>query len=132
MAYPKRKFAQDTEVTESKSRYEIEANLEKYGVDESGCKKTAHEASVAFRKDGVSFMLTIQASNDPKENRRRWRSLALLVKANLVAIDDEIVTFREAFMPYIVTSNGQTLFKSLEQKIEQSSLAGGLLALEEK
>lgn len=127
----KRKFAQDTEVTESKSRYEIESNLEKYGVDEYACKKTATESTVWFKKDGVAFMVTIAVSPDAKENRRRWRSLALLVKANLVAIDDNIVTFREAFMPYIVTNDGRSLYKVLSPKIDQASEESdsGFLAL---
>lgn len=128
----RRKFAQDTDVTESKSRFEIESNLEKYGVDEYACRRTATEAAVGFKTDGVNYVITIQTSPDPKENRRRWRSLALLVKANLVAVDDGIVTMREAFMPYIMTRSGETLYKALEAKIEQSANSNSVLSLEAK
>ena len=41
--------------------------------------------------------------------RSSWRELFLLVKAMLVAVSAEITSFEELFLPYLVTTNGQTV-----------------------
>ncbi len=43
------------------------------------------------------------------EVRRRWRALAAVIKAKLVAVEDNISTMEQEFLAYVVLPNGQTL-----------------------
>src|SRR5690349_2907857 len=99
-------FAADTEVTPEKSRSEIERTVKKYGADEFGYGEIPSGAFVTFRIGGrrVKFTIPYPSADDPlikftpsgrwrptkeipiaraKELRRRWRSLALAIKAKL-------------------------------------------------
>lgn len=42
------------------------------------------------------------------EERRRWRQLLLLVKALLVAVQEDVVSLADAFLPYTLLPSGQT------------------------
>ena len=43
------------------------------------------------------------------EERRRWRSLVLVVKALLVGINDGVISLSDAFLPYTVLPSGETV-----------------------
>lgn len=43
------------------------------------------------------------------EERRRWRSLVLVVKALLVGIADGVITLSDAFLPYTLLPDGSTV-----------------------
>ena len=104
----------------------------KYGAEEFATVIRKNEALVGFQyknirvemavplpdKNDKRFRLTpagrsrrseTQAFTEwDKEVRRRWRSLCLVIKALLVGVDDGVLTFEQAFMPYIVIG-GQTI-----------------------
>jgi hypothetical protein len=64
-----------------------------------------------------------------QEARRIWRVLSWNLKARLVAVEEEVETFAEAFLAHIVNpSTGRTMYDSLVEdgRIE---LPTGLLAL---
>jgi hypothetical protein len=44
-----------------------------------------------------------------QEERTRWRSLLLVIKAKLEAVESSIATFEEEFMAQIVLPNQQTV-----------------------
>jgi hypothetical protein len=44
-----------------------------------------------------------------QEVRRRWREIALLIKAKLVAINSGVVSLDEEFLPYVVMQSGETV-----------------------
>lgn len=48
--------------------------------------------------------------------RVAWRILKDWVEAQMALLDIEMVRFEEIFLPYIETSNGQTIFQKLEEK----------------
>lgn len=48
--------------------------------------------------------------------RVAWRILKDWVEAQMALLDIEMVRFEEIFLPYIETSNGQTIYQKLEEK----------------
>lgn len=134
-------FARNTQVTEARSRDEIERLLMRYGADEFGYVTRATEAIVGFVYRGVRVQMTIplpdrdaaEFTRTPSrgttrtnsqafkawdaEKRRRWRSLCAVIKALLIGVDDGVLTFEEAFMPYIRWGNGLTTSQMLLPKI---------------
>jgi hypothetical protein len=70
--------------------------------------------------------------------RQRWRSLLLCIKAKLVAVEDGIEQFEEAFMAHIVVPGGQTVSELMRPQIDKAYADGsvppgiaGLLPYEE-
>jgi len=60
------------------------------------------------------------------EMRRRWRSLALVLKAKLEAVSTGIVTFEEEFLPYIVLPGGQTVGEKIIPSLDAAYASGKL------
>lgn len=149
-------YASNTSVSEDRSRTEIERLLMRYGADEFGYLTRKREAIIGFIFKGIRVEMTVPLpdrddekfhttptgrktrSGDAafreweKEVRRRWRSLCLVIKALLVGIDDEVLTFEEAFMPYMVWGNGLTTSKILLPGIQHALATGkGLAAVKQ-
>src|SRR5690606_12623884 len=61
-----------------------------------------------------------------KENRRRWRSLVLVVKSKLEAVATGISTFEEEFMAHIVTASGQTIGELVLPRLDKVASSGKL------
>lgn len=66
-----------------------------------------------------------------QEIRRRWRALALIIKAKLEAVSSGIVLFEEEFLAHFVMPNGQTLGRWMSPKLTAAYKTGEmpLLAL---
>jgi len=60
----------------------------------------------------------IKNIKDSKEQAERvaWRILKDWVEAQMALLDIEMVRMEEIFMPYIIDSQGKTLFEKLEEK----------------
>lgn len=135
-------YAQDTQVPVERSRAEIERMLRNYGAKsfQSGWNETHGSAYVAFeiQKRQVQFTLPIPSADDKrfakdgnkktrtpegreraaeKEQRRRWRCLALLVKAKLEGVESGIVGFEEEFLGAFVVA-GQTIAAHLVPRLD--------------
>lgn len=147
-------YASGTNVSEDRSRQEIERNLRRYAgddFDEFVYRSGREEAAVGFKLRGLHFVIAVKmplqaefqttpTGKTRKNNtaftaweqecRRRWRSLAAVVKAKLVAIEDGVATFESEFMPYILMGDGQTLAQRLAPAIEHAALDGKPLMLE--
>lgn len=52
--------------------------------------------------------------------RQRWRSLALVIKAKLEAVESGIVTFDAEFLAHIVLPNGRTVADAVVPSVEQA------------
>lgn len=112
------KYAHKTTVSPEKSRAEIEAIVKRYGA--KGFMVGWHDANVRIeflcRDRHVRFVMT-----EPPElqgKRQKWRSLTLLVKAKLEAVDAKIATFEEAFLSDIVMPDGQTVWEKTREPIK--------------
>lgn len=59
-----------------------------------------------------------------QEERRRWRALALVIKAKLEAVATGITTFEEEFMAHIVMPDGKTVGEHVRQAIATAYKTG--------
>lgn len=138
------RYATGTDVGEERSRAELQFLLEKFGADQFGyaIDRTVNAAKIMFRYKVANFVFRLPLANPEdkrikftpggklrqdnqarqqliaEENKRRWRSLCLAVKAMLVGVEDGIFNFAEVFMPYIVWGDGRTTAETLLPSIE--------------
>lgn len=146
-------YAKGTTVSVARSRAEIEALLERYGADQFASGWEAGRAMIAFRVGGtlaVRMELPIPSRDEPRfrrsnhrpprrlseaqaeaaweaEKRRLWRSLALLVKAKLEAVESGISTVEREFLADVVVPNGQTVGEWLRPQIAEYVEGGGAM-----
>lgn len=68
-----------------------------------------------------------------QENRRIWRVLHWTLKARMVAVEEEVEEFEQAFLAHLVDpTTGATLWSHMKPSIEQGALrigGGGMLAI---
>ena len=126
-------YASQTTVSAEKSRAEIEVILRRFGADQFMYGWEDTRAVIQFRAQErlIRFVLDLPDQDDPRftmtpagrkrrtpdamlkayeqATRSAWRSLALVIKAKLVAVDDGIVTFEQEFLAHIVLPSGDTV-----------------------
>ena len=135
------RYATGTTVPIDRSRGEIERVLTRYGADRFAYGWDGGSWVIGFRAHGkfLKFVVPIpdkkaegialsprgrrrstgvieQAWDD--ECRRRWRSLALAIKAKLEMVASGISEFNVEFLPYIVLPGGETVGNWLAPQIE--------------
>jgi hypothetical protein len=145
------KYAAKTDVSEEKSRAEIETILRRYGADAFSYGWEENRALIAFRAHNrqIRFEIAMPLKDDPEivkytdrygyekfrsdsaaltewnqARRQRWRALALVVKAKLEAVDCGIAEFEEEFLAHIVLPDGSTVGTQIKPYIEQAYLEG--------
>jgi hypothetical protein len=128
-------YAQDTKVPVDRSRAEIERNLIRFGASGFGYAWQGGKEQVIFTFDQKQVRMEVPMpdkaeyrTDEPfqKERRRRWRSLAMIVKAKLVAVSDGITTFEDEFLSYFVTPDGTTIGQRLIPRLNAAALEGRL------
>lgn len=126
-------YAQNTSVPVERSKCEIETILARYGADSFGSIRHKDHAAIMFTCRGltVQFVLPNPTKADvpatdgrskikprsdaaieadiKQEERRRWRALALVVKAKMEAVESRITTFEREFLAHIVMKNGTSV-----------------------
>jgi hypothetical protein len=144
-------YAKDTEVPAEKSRAEIERTLGRYGADHFAYMVAPERASVAFRAGPNTVRLVVPlpepsrvdgrnhvrsakelAAAREAEARRRWRALALVVKAKLEAVESGLVTFEEEWFAYLVLPNGSTVFEQAAPLYRQALETGQVVPMLEQ
>ncbi len=147
------KFASSTKVPVNNSKNEIEHTLKRYGssgfmyandeddqgtfiaiafkVDGRGikmCMRMPDPKADEFSKDnrGRDLAPSVVESRIQQDERRRWRSLTLIVKAKLEAVDSGVATFDQEFMPYMVLPSGKTISEELLPKLAAWRTTGKL------
>lgn len=147
-----RRYAADTSVSVERSKAEIEGLLHRYGATEF---MTAWDrkgrAVIGFVMRDLMVRMTLQLpsvdeekfATTPGGRRRRneadrskaweqecraqWRSLALVVKAKLEAVESGISTFEREFLPDIVcNADGGTLGDVLIPQLAKIQATGKL------
>jgi len=137
------RYAESTSVPSEKSRAEIERTLTRYGAETFQYGWTAGRAVIAFVADGRQIRLELPlpdrdavefwttptgrartASTAEKEYeqavRQRWRALALMVKAKLEAVEAEIVSFEDEFLPHTVMPDGRTVAQQIRPAVDHA------------
>lgn len=143
-------YADHTEVPIDRSKGEIERILTRYGANGFGYMTRDNKAAVMFLAHGkqLRFILPLPLPGDvaqtptgrtrknhaamellERETRRRWRALALDIKAKLEAVETGITMFEQEFLPHIVLPNGQTVAEAVLPGIEAAYKSGKVVPL---
>lgn len=142
-------YAERTTVSPEKSRAEIERILSRFGASHFMYAFSGDAGIVQFRAKGdhgyrqVRFVIPMPDENEYKrdkrgyfrtpsarktaweqEIRRRWRSLALNIKAKLDAVESGLFTFDQEFMPFLVLPDGSTVDEWLQPQITEAYESG--------
>ncbi len=129
-------YAERTTVSVARSRDEIEKLLERHGATAFAYMQRGNQHLLAFemRDRHIRFTLPVPAEETfrskrrtvlqakaayDQEARRRWRALALIIKAKLEAVESGIVTLDEEFLAQTVAAQGQTVFEHLQPQLER-------------
>lgn len=136
-------YAKKTTVSGDRSKAEIEKTLYKYGASGFVYGRQDNKAVIMFRMRGkqIKFSVSMPTISDDviqytdkgrkrptadmkkyleKELRRKFRSLALTIKAKLVSVDEGIEVFEDAFMSQIMLTNGNTVGEWMRPQIESA------------
>lgn len=129
------RYAADTSVSVDRSRAEIERLLQRFGADSFGYAWDRGQESVSFVYQGKQVRLGIPLPKREsyrseeawaKERRRRMRVLVMALKALLVAVEDGLIGFEEAFLSWFVTPSGRTVGDELIPRLEAAAHRGEL------
>lgn len=145
------RYAQNTSVSVHASVEEIRRQLNRFGADGFGFLESKTSFQVLFKVQGLHVRMELAlpsieefrttpsgrrrrddnaADNErEKEVRRRMRSLAAVVKAKLIAVEDGVSTMEAEFMPFIVLADDTTIGDRLLPAVREAALAGRPLAL---
>lgn len=146
------KYATTTTVPVEKTKAEIEGLLRKYGASSFVSGWDARTAAIQFEMADRRILITMPQP-DPKDEtfthrvdgrsgrvkpvaptqataaweqacRSSWRSLRLLVQAMLEAVEAEIVTFEQIFLPFVVLPDGRTVHQAVGGEVERAYAVG--------
>lgn len=145
------RYAEGTTVAPEKSRMEIEQILRRYGADQFVSGWSTQNAVIGFTAHGrqVRFVLPMPSIDEiptrngngatlkPQqrmdklagEERRRWRALALAIKAKLEAVESGIAEFEDEFLAHIVMPDGRTVGQHVRPGIEATYESGHMVPL---
>ncbi len=141
------RYAEKTSVSVAKSKAELEQVLGRYGADKFAYGTDGHQATVGFSFNGklVRFVLKLPGRGDKQFHetptgkprkpaqaeaqweqacRSAWRSLCLVVKAKLEAVETGITSFESEFMAHIMLPGGKTAGETLLPQIEEAYKTG--------
>lgn len=128
-------YAERTSVSPEKSREEIEKILKRYGATGFAYGWEETSALIAFKlKDRhIRFTLKLPERKQARSQaaweqstRQRWRSLALIIKAKLEAVESGIVTIEEEFLAHIILPDNKTVGDWIKPQIEQAYINGNM------
>lgn len=129
------RYATDTSVSVDRSRAEIEKLLQRFGAESFGYAWDRGQESVGFVFQGKQVRLAMPLPKREsyrseeawaKERRRRLRVLVMALRALLVAVDDGLIGFEEAFLSWFVTPSGRTVGDELIPRLEAAAHRGEL------
>ena len=111
-------YARNTRVPPEKTRAEIEHTVKKYGAKGFASAWQGDAVRIEFLCRDRHIRMTMIEPSAAQPARSKWRSLLLLVKAKLEAVDAKIVTFEEAFLGDVVMPDGRTVWETTREPIK--------------
>ena len=144
------RYAQRTTVSAAKSKAEIEKLITRYGATQfmQGWREGHAEIGFHCKSRLIRFDLPLPAHEEfvqdsrgwertekaleaalAQEERRRWRALALVIKAKLEAVETGVTTFEQEFLAHIVLPNGRTVGDHVAPEIDRAYQTGKVRAL---
>lgn len=128
-----RKYAQGTRVDGATTRHQIEKLLKQYRSSGFAYFETGGQVAIAFEREARRVLFRLPIKHDPKaygdaqqQMRARWRSLLLVIKAKLVAVDSGITSFEQEFLAHIVLPDGSTVYEHTAAKIARAYESGAV------
>lgn len=144
------RYAQNTSVNADRSRAEIERSLTRFGATRFAYGWEGTRAAIGFTiaDRTVRITLPLPDRDDPEvrltptgrprtaaqasaaydqEVRRRWRALAAVLKAKLVAVSEGISTIEREFLADVVLPNGMTFAEWAEPQLTSGGAMPPLL-----
>lgn len=141
------RYAEGTTVSPERSQAEISENLRRYGATSYVSGYEDNRAMIAFRAHDrtVRFLLDLPLPEDVEfaltptkqrrkpdaaraayeaEIRRRWRAIALAIKAKLEAVATGIASFEDEFLAYTVLPDNTTVGDRVRNELEQAWRSG--------
>lgn len=139
------RFAAETNVPPERTRAEIEGLLRQVGCDRFGLAVTPAATQLAFWLAERGYRFTVRTpsmvdrevqflpSGRPRPDgtrkavrdqieRTRWRSLLLVIKAQLAAVEVELLPFEQAFLGQLVLPSGRTVAEETAEPIQLAYL----------
>jgi hypothetical protein len=136
------RYANDTGVPIDRSRSEIERTLTRYGAKAFMYATKPEKAMIAFEVEGRHIRMILPMPTDAddsirlnrwgranknaviekkieQEARRRWRALALVIKAKLEAVSSGIAVFDDEFLAYMMLPDGRTVGEWAQPQIKK-------------
>ena len=135
-------YAEGTAVSVEKSQMEIAAMIRKYGAQSFGTGWQAGYALVTFNAHNRQIRFVLPMADNPtefgrtaagrsrdkqaaqvameSENRRRWRALALAIKAKLEVVETGIATFEHEFGMNVVLPDGTTVAEHVLREVARA------------
>lgn len=137
------RYAEGTTVSPARSQAEISDNLRRYGASSYVSGYEDNRAMIAFRKNDrtIRFILELPMPDDDEfgwtptrqkrkpdaahaayeqEIKRRWRALALAIKAKLEAVATGIATFEDELLAYTVLPDNTTVGERVQAQITKA------------
>lgn len=117
----------DTKVSESKTRDEIERILRKHDVEAIRWTVTDQGVLIEFKHPtgsyAVSASYSLADARLPDQRRRQvLRALHWHLKARFDAVDFGIEDMLRAFLPYLITAPNRTLIDDVQDRMEQQRM----------
>lgn len=141
------RYAQHTEVSGGRSKDEVERTLVRFGATEFIYGRTDNYVAVGFRYERRAYRLQVpmptlqECRTSPagrartessaenawhQERRRRWRVLCAYIKALVVGVEEGVLSWEEALLPYALLQTGSRVADELLPRMEQALEAGKL------
>lgn len=139
-------YAEGTTVTPEKSQAEIVGTLRRYGAAGFMYGEQEGRGMVAFVAHGRQVRFVVPLDIDRQqfrltpsgrlrddssidkavegEHRRRWRALALAIKAKLEVVETGIASFEDEFMANLVLPDGSTVGEWMAPQIDAAYSSG--------
>lgn len=111
------RYAARTKVAPDKTRADIERVIRRYGASGFVSGWQNDDVRLEFLCKGRHIRFVMKEPGPDQAKRQKWRSLLLLVKAKLEAVDAKIATFEEAFLADIVMPDGKTVWERVREPI---------------
>lgn len=143
-----RPYATGTEVPVERSLGEVKKLILRYGAESFAYQETSSDIKIAFVLKHLAVQMSVDfpgidefrktptgrardsnaawAERD-KECKRKMRSLAAVIKAKFIAIDDGVATVEQEFLPYITLPDGRSIGDCLIPQLAE--IVGGTKAL---
>ena len=126
----KRRYAQNTTVPIERSQAAIRKLLDRVDADQFMFGGDGSRIVIGFRAHDRYVRIDLPIEDDkPQTERMKWRHAVLYITARVTEIQNEMLSFDEAFLPNLVLPDGSTFRDLALPAVTQTYETGELPAL---